>query len=1740
MKVRSAGLFISSFVYLVVTTALPNPSTGADIFWNNTTGGSHAFSSASNWSPTQVPGATDQSIFDNPGALPFTVTFSADVTNNGLRINDDDVIFDLGGNTYRVVGTGIRIGQLSGDDGVLTTTNGTLSGDLMTIGALGGNGNVEVTTDGILDIDFTLGIGDDDGNGTGVFSVENNAQVHVGTLVSLQQGSTYIQNGGQVTTGSFFIDDLDDFFFNDGTLTVHGALPSFPTGEFSPATGPFEINGVDGGDPGADGPTLRLENGATASFDEFLNIGTTDAGEMVITGSQSLVSVGRFVELGTLGGTGTLLVEDRAGLVINRNTAPDGDLTLGRNGGSGHVTVDGKGNGAAISVADAIAVGQDAAATASTLDLIDGGAITTGIDGSGAVLIGQESGSNGVVTVTGTNSVLDVGGNLSLGGNATTDKNGTGTLTVSNGGRLKVADALIVHPGASAVHLTGAASSITTGSLIDHNEDFDANWNGGTLTITNQIVHFGSSINQSFGELLDVGTDEKLHANLNVIVADNSNGELRATGGGMVSTNADIVVGNASGTIGTVRVEDSGSSMSAGGRLRIGDEGQGVMTIRSSSTASSTGDTNIAQESGSSGSLSVENDDSSLNVGGSLFVGGSSSGAGGSGILTVNDGGSVDVDSTLRIYAGSSVSLQDAASSITTAALIDENGDFDANWNGGSLTITNQPVNIGSSVNAPFGPELNVQADEKLQVNQNVIVGNSMPGTLNVVGGDVFVGDDVLTFSDLVLGNNSQGDGLVQVIGLGSSLTAQKLRVGDDGLGVFSVRSGASVSSSSDTNIGQESGSSGTLSVEDAGSSLIVGGSLFVGGSSSGEGGNATLNVGVLAGPSDGTDGFVDVTNTLHVYSGETVNLHGGTLETGSIVVEDRNFQDEWSSGTLRVTNSSLTIGEEIGPFDNVLSLGSSQRLEVTGGSLTIGREEILTEPDGDIVVSGAADLFVSGGTVEVAGEIGVGVEDGAASDLFVTNGGQVFSQSGRLGESGISGDAEIIGNSSLWDVANHLFVNADGDLVARSGGEVAIGGTLFVNSSGDVVVGGTISGTPSGSGNLTTSHISVSGSGEFSFLFGTVRDTNSLTLSPTDGLEDLRLLTPGKTLVVDNTTTLNDVTLQLQGGTFETSSLNPSTGALLWFGGTVNLTGGTSNTNFAVPALGQLNATGVINGTVTSGPVSTVTATGHLDVDNLILSGALNVGSNTVSVSGATQFTLGSNVTVGSGGHLDAPNGIALDGTMNVAGAVSGRIAASQSSVINAQGDVTLGDGSLNGFFTNGELNVGQHTVTLSDANDAVFDSGAFVTLGDGGNDGRLLAANGLTLDFGGNIGGFGTIDTPNSILTPFISNGHIGGDSLLEPVTLLGYVKGVGTLDNVLIAGTHSPGLSPTLQIVGSMAYSPTSMLLMEIGGLTPGSEHDQIMATGGLLFDGELMVELISGFTPSAGDVFQLFDSDQLLGAFATLSLPQLSGGLSWDTSSLYIDGTIQAVVPEPSSLALAGMAIVGCCLLARRRRRTTNISACVLAVFTLTMPNVCRAGIVQVTSASQISGVTIPFDSSTTTAAAQAFPHGVNVFASNSSFFTTGISGGFTGNADAPIGPPRALGLGQNPGPATYYHFSPATGHQIDAIGISATGAFANQSTTFHVLVIDVDSNLLEFDVTMTPTTTGLQGLNEGAVFLGVESTRPITAFRVSQLDDGFGVLDNLKVAVSPVPEPATWIMAGLGLVGASLLKWRRRP
>ena len=371
--------------------------------------------------------------------------------------------------------------------------------------------------------------------------------------------------------------------------------------------------------------------------------------------------------------------------------------------------------------------------------------------------------------------------------------------------------------------------------------------------------------------------------------------------------------------------------------------------------------------------------------------------------------------------------------------------------------------------------------------------------------------------------------------------------------------------------------------------------------------------------------------------------------------------------------------------------------------------------------------------------------------------------------------------------------------------------------------------------------------------------------------------------------------------GTLTTQSLGTTyvgTNLSIGASGTVNLNGGTIRFDGYTRAVG-----GAIRF-----PSGTVQLAGNrtIDTDPAVkdwfgAAPSIGVGKKLVvegnaTVSGVTTIML-------AGGILEAHSLLMSSGSQlatTQSSQVVGPVAAMSGSTIDASGgDLTIGDPArADGFYSNGALSVGSSTITVVDSDGGDFGVAANVTLGAGGNPGTLAAATGLTLSPGGNIAGYGAINSPNNAATPVVINGSLSGNAWAALLTLPGYVKGTGTLDNVAFNGTFSPGLSPASVSLGSVKYIGT--LEMEIGRRTAGSDYDQLNHTLGSGFaelGGMLDVTLLNNFSPQAGDLFDIITAaGGISGTFASMTLPTLSGDLFWTIN--YGANSVELTVSEPT--------------------------------------------------------------------------------------------------------------------------------------------------------------------------------------------------------------------------------------------------
>ncbi|MGB0743669.1 MAG: autotransporter domain-containing protein, partial [Opitutales bacterium] len=124
------------------------------------------------------------------------------------------------------------------------------------------------------------------------------------------------------------------------------------------------------------------------------------------------------------------------------------------------------------------------------------------------------------------------------------------------------------------------------------------------------------------------------------------------------------------------------------------------------------------------------------------------------------------------------------------------------------------------------------------------------------------------------------------------------------------------------------------------------------------------------------------------------------------------------------------------------------------------------------------------------------------------------------------------------------------------------------------------------------------------------------------------------------------------------------------------------------------------------------------------------------------------------------------------------------------------------------------------------------------------------------------GSLADGNVIVTTgatLAGSGSIGGDVTVES------------------GGVLSPGRSPGILNVGSLNLNSGATTIMELNGLIPGSEHDQIVVANHANLDGAL--QLSYGYSPQNGDAFTLIDADSITGDFASITNP-LGNALVFD--------------------------------------------------------------------------------------------------------------------------------------------------------------------------------------------------------------------------------------------------------------------
>lgn len=547
----------------------------------------------------------------------------------------------------------------------------------------------------------------------------------------------------------------------------------------------------------------------------------------------------------------------------------------------------------------------------------------------------------------------------------------------------------------------------------------------------------------------------------------------------------------------------------------------------------------------------------------------------------------------------------------------------------------------------------------------------------------------------------------------------------------------------------------------------------------------------------------------------------------------------------------------------------------ISAGTFQLGASDIIPQGSGkgNVVVNGTLDM--NGFSDGINGLTGAGTIDNTAglpSTFTAGNNGAPGSFSGVINNSGG-------GALTLVKTANNVLTltgnNSHAGGTTINNGVIQAGNNTVLGTGTLTLDGGAISSDSTAARTFINAVLVLSGS-----TLGSTLNPGVVTLSgPVDFNGDVRSLTVNSDALLSGESfnggmnKLGPATLTLQGAHNWSAESEVRNGVLI-------LEGAVTNSAGFRPDCDQLNGSA-----------------------RLVLS------------SGSAYVLTGSSVNMraGNDGNTTASNIIDIAGTvlMPNANSTSGRIILGQGGTIAFANLLTNGlavvrevspansPGYCEFNFNGGTLQAtADNTTYMQGLSNAFVRAGGAIIDSAGFN--ITIAQNMLA---GGGSGGLTKIGAGSLFLNG--NNTYTGSTTVSD-----GALGGTGTMAGPVLVtsgGTLAPGNSVgTLTINNTLTLQGTT--LMELSRDSGTAAGDRVIGVSTLTRGGALVVTNSGVSALRSGDVFDLFDATSMTGSFASVSLPPLLAGLSWNTANLAVDGTISvtgtAIPPQFNSPMLSG--------------------------------------------------------------------------------------------------------------------------------------------------------------------------------------------------------------------------------------------
>ena len=917
-----------------------------------------------------------------------------------------------------------------------------------------------------------------------------------------------------------------------------------------------------------------------------------------------------------------------------------------------------------------------------------GGANYGGVILNGGTL--QYATGNTVDISSGPVTILAPGGTIDVNGNAVTYLNaigngGTGGLTVASttaGGSLTL-DGINTFTGGLTDNV-GATVNLDGPSAIAGPVSVAGTLNlssAATLSNPASLTLVGAAALNLNGQTISTGPFSGTTSGATITSSNGLGGSLTVNQGGATNTFAGVISG-------------SGFSFATSG------SGTTILTGANTYTGTTTvGGTSTLQVNGPGGNLgagAITVSGGTLNVQGSLALGGSGT--------------------TLGLSAGSTLSLLDGSTNTVTLAGAG-GSNVSLTLNGTTTTPDTFSVELSSSGGSATGDELVVNSGTVAFAGSSpdtVIVGTGLSSGAVLTSGTavpiLYVPNGTLSLSDFTIG----GTGLVSI---GSGTTAASYR---EILAVINGPSGTSDELVIDlqnaltnfywTGKGATTAGSWTdlsnFATSHTGATPVTGASI-----------NGAANI-FLTADSNLSTNYTE--NLNGVYTVNSLNFTGSgsgaasnsvTLAPGAagssnyLILDPVTAYSNANSGASYAAGNGLaveagsdahTITANIELADNqtwAINNSSANPLTVSGTIGNVSSAAALTKTGPGTLILSAANTY-SGGTTIYGGTLQLGT----ANALLSTAALIVSGTGSSAGTLDLHGNNQTVGSLSDGGVSVGIITDSTGTaaLTDNDSASDSYGGTLTDNNAGNsstlsVVEAGGGSLKLSGSNNFNGAAVVTSGTliAANNYAFGNVNSaTGGLVLNPAGANTPVAVFTSSTPSIASLTGTGNVVLGNAAAGT-------PT---ILAIGGAAQLSG-TLNGVISDVSGSQLAATGSVvlgNGSLTLNGANTFT-------------GTLTVNNGTLTLNNTNTFT---GVTTINGGSLLLGNSNAVadsavnlqGGTLGVTTPTSVNIAALEgtsnlSLTNNASAAVALNINGTSGTWVDTGLITGAGSVTLSNA---------------------------------------------------------------------------------------------------------------------------------------------------------------------------------------------------------------------------------------------------------------------------------------------------------------------------------------------------------------------------------------------------------------------------------------------------------